>query len=82
MDEKLFDKIIEMQRNLSFYEYAIGVMTSSLSKGSMQALVMNGSYSANALVKGLNDQIKKVVEMEKMEDKVMESRVGSKARIK
>lgn len=62
MDENIFDKIREMERDLAFYEHAVSVLSSSLSKGSMQALVLNGSCRAVQIVKDLNAQIKKVVE--------------------
>ncbi len=65
MDEKIFDKVREMERNLTFYEHAIGVLTCSLAKGTMQAIVMNGSYEAKKLVKELNDEVKKIVEQKR-----------------
>lgn len=62
MDENIFDKIREMERDLAFYEHAVSVLSSSLNKGSMQTLVLNGSCRAVQIVKDLNDQIGKVVE--------------------
>ncbi len=64
MDENIFDKIREMERDLAFYEHAVSVLSSSLNKGSMQTLVLNGSCRAVQIVKDLNAQIKKVVERE------------------
>lgn len=62
MDENIFYKIREMERDLVFYEHAVSVLSSSLNKGSMQTLVLNGSCRAVQIVKDLNDQISKVVE--------------------
>jgi hypothetical protein len=61
MDENMFNKIREMERDLAFYEHAVSALSSSLNKGSMQTLVMNGSCRAVQIVKDLNDQIRKVV---------------------
>ena len=64
----MLDMLKDMQRDISFYENAVNMLTMSIKDKRMHEALLNASADAEFYVKGLYEEVRKLIENNNSKD--------------